>query len=138
MQPLGASYMQLGTTSAHQLLFLTNGTGRWAINSSGHFIVDSGSLTIGFAAGNRPTIVYASTSLNAGTPGVSGVAGVWQFNEQQHADVQSGVTSSSITYTCRQRTAQAATSENQRQRRTIFQRVCIVGASLTASQVGVR
>jgi precorrin-6B methylase 1 len=71
MQLLGASYMQLGTTSAHQLLFLTNGTGRWAINSSGHFIVDSGSLTIGLAAGNRPTIVYASTSLNAGTPGVS-------------------------------------------------------------------
>ena len=138
VQLLGASYMQLGTTSAHQLLFLTNGTGRWAINSSGHFIVDSGSLTIGLAAGNRPTIVYASTSLNAGTPGVS--TGSLVFGNSTNSNtltIQSGVTSSSITYTLP--TADGSSGQCLKTNGSgvlSFSACASSGASLTATQVG--
>ena len=100
MQLLGASYMQLGTTSAHQLLFLTNGTGRWAINSSGHFIVDSGSLTIGPCGGQSPDNRIRFDQLERGTPGVS--TGSLVFGNSTNINtltIQSGVTSSSITYT---------------------------------------
>ena len=93
-------YMQLGTTSAHALNFLTNNTTRWSMNSSGHFIVDSGSLTIGLAAGNRPTIGYFSTSVNVGIPG-TGVGSVVFGNGSNNNTftLQSGTTGSNLTFT---------------------------------------
>lgn len=99
-QLVTGSYVQLGTTSAHDLKFLTNGTARWDINSSGHLIVDSGSLTIGLAAGNRPTIGYFSTSVNPGTPGTS--TGSIVFGNASNSNtttIQSGVAAASRTYT---------------------------------------
>ena len=96
----GGPYMQLGTTSNHALNFLTNNTTRWVMNSSGHLIVDSGSLTIGLAAGNRPTIGYFSTSVNVGIPG-TGVGSIVFGNgtNSNTFTLQSGTTASNLTFT---------------------------------------
>lgn len=99
-QLLAGSYMQFGTTSAHDIFFLTGGTGRWRMDSSGNFWVDSGSLTIGKAAGNRPTIGYFSTSVNVGIPG-TGVGSVVFGNGSNNNTftLQSGTTGSNLTFT---------------------------------------
>ena len=72
-----------GTGTAGPLYFLTGGTARWQVNTSGHFTADTdNTYDIGASGANRPRSIYAGTSIiSGGASGVisSGYLGSWVF-----------------------------------------------------------
>jgi hypothetical protein len=62
----------LGTGVARDIKFRTNGSDRWQINTSGHFLADAdNTYDIGASGANRPRDVYAGRAMVIG--GASGV-----------------------------------------------------------------
>lgn len=63
-----AAALSLVATGANAVNFTTNGTSRWNVASTGHFVpAADATYTIGTQDTLRPTSVFASTSLVAGT-----------------------------------------------------------------------
>lgn len=56
--------LHLGTNSSASVALVTNGTNRWIVNSSGHFLANAdNTYDIGASGNNRPRTVYIGTSL---------------------------------------------------------------------------
>lgn len=99
-QLLAGSYMQFGTTSAHDLAFLSNGTVTWRLDSAGSLWVDSGNRDIGKVAGNRPRTIYAGTSFDVGLSGTT--TGALTFRNSTNSNTisfQAGATASNLVFT---------------------------------------
>lgn len=99
VQLIGGSQFQVGTSSAHSMKFLTSGVERWTMDSSGNLYVESGTLNIGKAAGNRPTIGYFNTSVNVGIPGSgNGSFVMGNATNSNTLTLSGGVTTTSYTW----------------------------------------
>jgi hypothetical protein len=62
-----ARNLQIGSSGAGHLDFLTNGTGKWRVQSDGTFLaLTDNTYDIGTTSGSRPRNVYAAGSVTAG------------------------------------------------------------------------
>ena len=98
-QALSGDKLQIGTTTAVPFGILSNGSITWQFTSTGNFIVDNGSRTIGLINGNRPSVVYTS-ALDTGLSGTTN--GTLAFRNSTNSNVltfQSGISTSNFAFT---------------------------------------
>ncbi len=67
--------LKIGTSGSAALDFVTNGTDRWRVDASGHYVTPSdNALDIGASAATRPRSLYLGTQVSIGTNPATGGA----------------------------------------------------------------
>lgn len=92
-----AGYTYFGSISAHDLVFVTNGLGRWCVQSAGHLIPEAdASFDIGISGTQRPRNLFLSGNATlGGTIGVTGAATLGSISSA--AATLTAITATSIT-----------------------------------------